>query len=106
MPWKKGAVVIVKHGDQDWADSMEESLNIQRASDKELEELENENRNLKRDKDLSKIHDDRFTQNALDDLENKWDYYPPPTWLRVIKEGLAFIVYWISIFFDKFLTIK
>ena len=24
--WSKGAVVVVKHGDQDWADSMEQAV--------------------------------------------------------------------------------
>ena len=107
MAWKKGAVVIVKRGDQEWGDAIEDALNIQKASDNELEELRKENEELKRDKELSKKHDDRFTDYAINELANKQDYYrTPPTWLRIIKEGFAFIIYWISVFWDKYLTLK
>jgi hypothetical protein len=43
MSWSKGAVVIVKRGDQEWGDAIEDALDVKRASNKELEELRKEN---------------------------------------------------------------
>ena len=107
MSWSKGAVVIVKRGDQEWGDAIEDSLNIKKASDKELEELRNENETLKRDKDLGSMHDDKFTDLAIQSLREKYKHKKePPKWAKIVMEGFAFIVYWISVFFDKFLTIK
>lgn len=107
MAWKKGAVVIVKRGDQEWGDAIEDALNVKKASDKELEELRKENEELKRDKELTKNHDTRFTNMAIQDLKDKNEYYKTsPPWLRVIKEGFAFVIYWISVFWDKYMTIK
>ena len=107
MPWEKGAVVIVKRGDQEWGDAIEDALGVKKESDKELEELRKENEELKRDKELSKNHDTRFTDRAIQDLNYSDEYYKtPPKWLRIIKEGFAFVIYWISVFWDKYLTIK
>lgn len=107
MSWSKGAVVIVKRGDQEWGDVIEDALDVKRASNKELEELRKENEELKRDKELARNHDTRFTNKAIQDLKDENEHYKtPPKWLRVIKEGFAFIVYWISVFWDKYLTIK
>ena len=109
MAWTKGAVVIVKRGDEEWADSIEKTLTVDEgwADSKEIEQLKSENEELKRDKAMTKIHDTRFTNAAIDSLSNKHDYYlPPPRWIRIIKEGIAFIVYWVSIFVDKYMVIK
>ena len=114
MAWKKGAVVIVKRGDEEWADAIEEVLDIQKASRKELEELENENKELenenkelKRSKDMTKIHDDKFTDNMIAKLEREYgNHWTPPKWVRWILEAVAFVVYWISLFVDKYLVIK
>lgn len=107
MAWKKGAVVIVKRGDEEWADAIEEGLNIQKASRKEVEELKNENKDLKRSNELTKIHDDKFTDNMIAKLEREYgNSWVPPKWAKWILEGVAFIVYWISVFVDKYLVIK
>ena len=42
MSWKKGAVVIIKHGDEDFADAIEDGLNIQKVTPGEVEELKQE----------------------------------------------------------------
>ena len=108
MAWKKGAVVIVKRGDEDWADAIvEKGLKIQKVSDKEIEELRNENEKLKCANEMTKIHDTRFTNAVIQNLSIENDYYPTrPKWLRIIMEGFALIVYWISLFADKYLVIK
>lgn len=107
MSWSKGAVVIVKRGDPEWGDVIEDALDVKRAPNKELEELRKENEELKRDKELARNHDTRFTNKAIQDLKDENEHYKtPPKWLRVIKEGFAFIIYWISVFWDKYLTIK
>lgn len=107
MAWTKGAVVIVKRGDQEWADAMEESLDIPRGDDREMKELENENKELKRDNDLSKIHDTRFTDMVIESLEHDYGRTrKSPKWAQIVKQGFALIVYVVSVFFDKFLTIK
>ena len=106
MAWTKGAVVIVKRGDQEWADAMEESLDIPRGDDREMKELENENKELKRDNDLAKIHDTRFTNMVIQGLEHEYGRNRiPPTWLKVVKQGFALVVYLVSVFYDKFCNI-
>lgn len=100
MSWSKGAVVIVKHGDQEWADSMEQTLAIKRASDQEVEEL-------RRDKKLSKIHDDAFTDIAIQSLRKKYRKIKPmPKWLDILLSPWSLLVYGIAVFSNKFLIIR
>lgn len=102
MAWKKGAVVIQikKHGDEEWADEMEKALNVQRAADKEREELERDNKFMKR--------------HIVEDLEAKiakaeYDYgynWIPPKWLLPFIQVWALLMYGISLFAHKYLIIK
>ena len=94
MAWSKGAVVVVKHGDPKMADEMEK---IFRNSTKSsgggycflphrhtTEELKN------------MIEDARITYGKR---------YRTPEWLRPIKEGCAFIVYYICKFIERYLVL-
>lgn len=101
--WSKGAVVIVKHGDQEWADSIEQALAIRRASEKELRELEE----LKRHKNLSKIHDDKFTDIVIEDARRRYrKIRPMPRWLDILLAPWSLLVYGVSLFADKYLVIR
>lgn len=115
MSWKKGAVVIIKHGDEDFADAIEDGLNIQKITPGEVEELKQEieklkkeNKELRRANEMMKIHDTRFTNEAIDNLTDKYknNYRTPPKWAKIIMDGVAVIIYWISMFIDKYLVIK
>lgn len=99
MPWKKGAVVIKKHGDEEWADAMEKALNVQKAANKELEEL-------RRDNEFMKKHVTEDLEQKIIDAELNYGYnWTPPKWAKGIVEGFAFIVYHISLFVEKYLIL-
>ena len=99
MSWSKGAVVIKKHGDEEWADAMEKALDIQRASDKEVEEL-------KRDNEFLKKHVVEDLEQKIIDAELDYGYnWTPPKWARGIVEAFAFVVYHFSVFVDKYLRL-
>lgn len=94
MAWSKGAVVIKKHGDEEWANEMEKVLNIQKAADKEKEELE-------RDNTFMKKHIVEGLEQKIFDAELNYGYnWVPPKWAKGIVEAFAFIVYHFSVFVD------
>ena len=105
MSWSKGAVVIVKHGDQEWADAIEKSMNIQKASIKEVEEMQKSNKYCF----FPKRHTVDELKQMIDDAERqygrKW-WWNRPKWVKPIAEGFAFIVYHFSLFVNKYMTIK
>lgn len=106
MPWSKGAVVIKKHGDQDWADAMAKTLDIQRASNKEVEELREENKELKRDNEFMKKHIVESLEVKMANAELQYGHkWTPPKWAKRIMEGFAFIVYHVSLFIEKYLIL-
>ena len=110
MAWNKGAVVIVKHGDEDMANAIEGGLNVKKISvgqSEELEQLKKENEDLKRDKELSKIHDDNNTDALIADLDANYGYnWTPPKWMEPIRSAFALVIYGITLFVNKYLIIK
>lgn len=99
MPWKKGAVVIKKHGDEEWANEMEKALNVRHASDQEVEELRRENTFMKKH-----IIKDIKEKIFLAELDYGYNWIPPK-WAKGIVEGFAFIVYHICNFIEKYLVL-
>lgn len=98
MPWSKGAVVIKKHGDEEWADAIEKSLNIKRASDKELKELEE----LRRDNTFMKKHIVDDLEAKIADAEAKYGHnWVPPKWMKPIVDVISLIEYGFAILIDK-----
>lgn len=98
--WSKGAVVIVKHGDQDWADSIEQTIAIRKASNQEVEELKRENTFLKK-----RTTDDLIAK--IEKAEQDYGYnWTPPKWAKWFFDILALIEYGAAMFVDKFMTIK
>ena len=100
MPWSKGAVVIKikKHGDEEWADTIEKSLNIKRASDKELKELEE----LRRDNTFMKKHIVDDLEAKIADAEAKYGRnWIPPKWMKPIVDVISLIEYGFAILIDK-----
>lgn len=100
MPWSKGAVVIKKAGDENWANEMEKVVNIRKAADKEKSELE-------RDNEWMKKHIVEDLEQKIIDAEINYGYnFVPPKWARPIFEGAALIQYGIAVFVDKYMTIR
>ncbi len=108
MTWKKGAVVIKKHGDEEWADAMEKTLNVQRAAKKEMEELIKENEELKRDNTFMKKHIVEDLENKMADAERDYSYNwtPQSKFAKYVTEGFAFVIYHIVMFIDKYLVLR
>jgi hypothetical protein len=98
MPWSKGAVVIKKSGDEEWANEMEKVLDIQKEADPEKEELE-------RDNEWMKKHIVEDLENKIIDAEIKYGYnFVPPKWASPIFKAMALVTYGIAVFADKYLT--
>lgn len=94
--WSKGAVVVVKRGDPKMADEMEKIFK----------------NNTKVTSGggycfLPRKHTQEELKAMMEDAQRlygkrRWSL---PEWFRPIKEGLAFIVYHICTFIEKYLTI-
>ena len=98
--WSKGAVVIKKYGKADWADSIAGTIGNGGAKDVEKEEL-------KRDNDFMRKHVVEALEQKIADAERDYGHnFNPPKPLRWVMEGFALIIYWISVFTDKYLVIK
>lgn len=99
MGWTKGAVVIVKHGDDAIADAIEKGMDIQTYSKKEVKEMERENTFLK------KRSVESLTK-AIQDAENDYGYnWTPPKWAEWIISIWAFCTYHICTFIEKYLSL-
>ena len=103
MAWSKGAVVIVKRGDPNWADSIEKSMNIQKASIKEVEEMQKSNKYCF----FPKRHTSDELKEMIEDAEKKygkrWD---KPNFLKTIEGWMYLFVYQFIIFVDKYVMKK
>ena len=94
MAWSKGAVVIVKRGDQDWADSIEQAISIRKASEREVEEL-------KRHKNLTKIHDDKFTDIAIENLRNRYRVKPVTRVMDILLSPWTLLLYGVVVLSER-----
>lgn len=100
--WNKGALVIIKRGDEAMANAM--------ASPFEQEKNDISDEEYKHDKawkDLlsKKKNDDILLKIAA--ANEKYDYnWVPPKWAKKIVEGFAFVVYKVCVFIDKYLVIR
>lgn len=91
--WSKGAVVVVKRGDAAMADAIEKGLDI-----KEKSNMNNFY--------LPKRHTKEELKLMIEDAERDYGTRrTPPKWIRVISEGMAFIVYHISVFVERYLVL-
>lgn len=98
MAWSKGAVVIRKSGDEEWANEMEKVVNNQSGVDQEKEALE-------RDNGWMKKHIVEDLEKKIMDAEIKYGYnFVPPKWAKPIFEGIALIEYGLAVFVEKYLT--
>lgn len=95
MAWSKGAVVIVKRGDPEMGDTIENGLNIQKTTGGSGKYCFMPRRHTK--EELAEMMEDA---DAL--YGRRWI---PPTWLRKINEGIAFVVYHVCMFIEKYLKI-
>ena len=94
--WSKGAVVVVKHGDEAMADAMEKGLEIK----KKL------NSNEEAKTDLMKKRNSEFWKEAIEKAEYDYGHnYIPPKWLEKVRSFFALIVYGLTMFVDKYMRI-
>lgn len=99
--WSKGAVVIVKHGDEAMADAMASSF--EKKNDISDEEWKHD----KAWKDLLSEAKNDEIDLLIADAEIRYGHnWQPPAWAKHIVEGFAFIVYKICMFIDKYLVIR
>lgn len=98
--WSKGAVVIVKRGDEAMANSIEEGLGLKMVPVEQVEDM-------KRDNFFLKKRCSKAIQQDIIDAQIKYGYnWVPPKWASKLVQGFALIVYGVSIFVDRYLTIK
>jgi hypothetical protein len=99
--WTKGAVVIVKHGDDAMGSAMKNGLNLPVLVDQSsVMNIERENFFLKR-------RSRRYYIQKIREAEEKYGYnWQPPKWARGFFSGLAFLEYLFAVFADKYMTIK
>ena len=100
MSWSKGAVVIKKSGDEEWANEMEKALDIPKTDDKDREALERDNEWMKR-------HIIEDLEQKIIDAEINYGYnFVPPKWAKPIFDVIALIEYGVALFVDKYMKIK
>ena len=94
--WKKGAVVIVKHGDKEIADAIAKGF-----GDPHMKALECENYFLKK-------HNREAILKEIAKAEYNYGYNwtPPNRFVKGLREFWALIEYGFAVFVDKFMTIK
>ena len=97
--WSKGAVVIVKRGDEAVADAMASPFEQQ--TQEPLNEDEKDWKDL-----LSQAKKDAIMVKIAIAEANYGRNYIPPAWAKKIVECFAFIVYKFSIFVERYLVIK
>ena len=99
MPWSKGAVIIKKSGDEEWANEMEKALDIPKTADKDREALE-------RDNEWMRKHITEDLENKIIDAEINYGYnFVPPKWAKPIFDVIALIEYGVALFVDKYMKI-
>lgn len=97
--WSKGAVVIIKHGDEAMADAMEKGLDIRYTKGvKDEKTCKTELAALARQEEIAA---------KIADAQANYGYnWTPPKWANKIIGVFALIVYGVSVFIDKYLRIK
>lgn len=99
MPWSKGAVVIKKSGDEEWANEMEKALDIPKNQNSDREALERDNEWMKR-------HIIEDLEQKIIDAEINYGYnFVPPRWASPIFKVMALIEYGVALFVDKYMRI-
>lgn len=103
--WKKGAVVIVKRGDEAMADAM--ASNFEQEEQEQTDIYSDDQKYDKAWKDLlSQAKSDAVDAMIAKARAEYGHIWTPPKWARRIMEGFAFIIYWICVFIDKYLIIR
>lgn len=98
--WSKGAVVIVKYGDEEMANSMVEGIRINlsempKTGTKDIKTLEAENYFLR-------CCVSRLTKDKIERAQDEYGYLShTPRFIKRISEWVAFIVYCFSTFIEK-----
>lgn len=103
--WSRGAVVIIKRGDEALADAIEKGLDI--SSNVPEEAISEEIKNLKCENYFLRKKSSKAINEMIEEARELYGYnWTPPKWANRIVECFAFIVYWFSIFVDKYLIIR
>lgn len=98
MSINRGAVVIVKHGDQEIADAIEKGLDIRYRDEKKDENTcKTELAAIARQKDIAK----KFRA-----ARRKYRIKKKPKEQGVVKNVFIFLVYAFTMFVDKYMRIK
>ena len=101
--WSKGAVVIIKRGDEAMANTMASPFEQRMAAKEHI----NEDQAI-RDwyKMLCKAKKEAVDKAILDAQETYGHNWTPPRWAKKITEGFAFVVYGICVFIERYLVLR
>ena len=97
MSINRGAVVIVKHGDQEIADAIERGLDIRYSDGRDKNTCKTELAAIARNKDIAK---------KIQDARDKYRVKKKRKEQGLVKNVLVFIVYAFTMFVDKYMRIK
>lgn len=102
--WSKGAVVIVKHGDLAMADAIEKGVgSVQFVSPG----LSHKDDDIRSRYGVMKKRDSETWRREIERAEQTYGHnWVPPKWAEKIVGFFALIIYWITMFIDKYLRIK
>ena len=97
--YSKRAVVVVKRGDEAIADAIERGLPIRYVDDETME--------IRNKYGLLKRRDKRYWKQKIEEANAMYGDTPKVRrpWVQKSREGLAFIIYGISLFVDKYMII-
>ncbi len=93
--WSKGAVVVVKRGDPEMANEMEKMFRSNVGKHEEGHYCFIPKRHTKEELET-------MIENAEILYGRNWI---PPIWMKWIVEGVAFIVYHVCLFIEKYLIL-
>jgi len=97
--WSKGAVVVVKRGDEAMANAIEEGMSLALVSSKEVEDIKRENFFLKRQNTKNNKRKIIAARHAYAIKRRRFK------WKRLFVDIYALTVYGLTMFFDRYMRI-
>ena len=105
--WSKGAVVIVRHGDEDMGNAIKDAVGTKMVPIDEVKKLEEDVKELERDNFFLRKRSSEAIMADILSAEIKYGRnFVPPKWAKKIWEWNAFLIYHFSMFVDKYLVLR
>lgn len=99
----KGALVIIKHGDEDMSNEMAKSIVAP-----EIKKVKKDYDKLQTKYYFARKRSRKAIRKDIRKAQRKYgyNYIPTSKAVKLIREGFALIEYGFAVFVDKFMTIK